>query len=397
MEYTFSNGLRDLQPSAIREILKYASVPGVVALSAGNPAPEAFPVEAIAEISARLLKDRPIDVLQYGATEGYQPLRDHLKSYLRSKYAVGNANDDILITSGAQQVMELVCKTVCNPGDTVIAESPSFIGSLNSFRSLAVNLVGVPTTSDGMDVDALEKALAENQNVRFIYTIPNFQNPAGVTMSMAKRRRLYELAKQYNVLIVEDNPYGDLRFAGEDIPAVKTLDEDGLVVYAGSFSKVMSSGMRVGYALAPKALLAKMIVAKQGEDVHTNQWAQMVCHEFMTTYDFEAHLEKLRTIYKAKAELMMSLLDEHLVPAGITYDRPEGGLFIWCRLPDGVDMPEFCTKAVKEHKVAVVPGSAFNVEGEHLQTFRVNFSTPTDDAMREGVARLGAFAREYIR
>lgn len=397
MEYTFSNGLRDLQPSAIREILKYASVPGVVALSAGNPAPEAFPVEAIAEISARLLKDRPIDVLQYGATEGYQPLRDHLKTYLRSKYAVGNDNDDILITSGAQQVMELVCKTVCNPGDTVIAESPSFIGSLNSFRALAVNLVGVPTTSDGMDVDALEKALAENQNVRFIYTIPNFQNPAGVTMSMAKRRRLYELAKQYHVLIVEDNPYGDLRFAGEDVPAVKTLDEDGLVVYAGSFSKVMSSGMRVGYALAPKALLAKMIVAKQGEDVHTNQWAQMVCHEFMTTYDFEAHLEKLRTIYKAKAELMMSLLDEHLVPAGITYDRPEGGLFIWCRLPDGVDMPEFCTKAVKEHKVAVVPGSAFNVEGEHLQTFRVNFSTPTDDAMREGVARLGAFAREYIR
>ncbi len=397
MEYIFSNGLRDLQPSAIREILKYASVPGVVALSAGNPAPEAFPVEAIAAISARLLKDRPIDVLQYGATEGYQPLRDHLKSYLRSKYAIGNDNDDILITSGAQQVMELVCKTVCNPGNTVIAESPSFIGSLNSFRSLAVNLVGVPTTSDGMDVDALEKALAENQNVRFIYTIPNFQNPAGVTMSMAKRRRLYKLAKQYNVLIVEDNPYGDLRFAGEDVPAVKTLDEDGLVVYAGSFSKVMSSGMRVGYALAPKALLAKMIVAKQGEDVHTNQWAQMVCHEFMTTYDFEAHLETLRTIYKAKAELMMSLLDEHLVPAGITYDRPEGGLFIWCRLPEGVDMPEFCTKAVKEHKVAVVPGSAFNVEGEHLQTFRVNFSTPTDDAMREGVARLGAFAREYIR
>lgn len=397
MEYTFSNGLRDLQPSAIREILKYASVPGVVALSAGNPAPEAFPVEAIAEISARLLSTRPIDVLQYGATEGYQPLRDHLKSYLRSKYAVGTDNDDILITSGAQQVMELVCKTVCNPGDTVIAESPSFIGSLNSFRALAVNLVGVPTVADGMDVDALEKALQENGNVRFIYTIPNFQNPAGVTMSMEKRRRLYALAKQYNVLIVEDNPYGDLRFAGEDVPAVKTLDEDGLVVYAGSFSKVMSSGMRVGYALAPKALLAKMIVAKQGEDVHTNQWAQMVCHEFMTTHDYEAHLEKLRTIYKEKAELMMSLLDEYLVPAGITYDRPEGGLFIWCRLPDGVDMADFCTKAVKEHKVAVVPGSAFNVQGEHLQTFRVNFSTPTNDAMREGVARLGAFAREYIR
>ncbi|MBQ3094362.1 MAG: aminotransferase class I/II-fold pyridoxal phosphate-dependent enzyme, partial [Clostridia bacterium] len=170
MEYTFSNGLRDLAPSAIREILKYASVPGVVALSAGNPAPEAFPVEAIATISEKLLRERPIDVLQYGATEGYQPLRDHLKTYLRDKYGVGCDTDDVLITSGAQQVMELVTKTVCNPGDTVIAESPSFIGSLNSFRALGVNLVGVPTEADGMNIDALEKALHENDNVRFIYT-----------------------------------------------------------------------------------------------------------------------------------------------------------------------------------------------------------------------------------
>ncbi len=396
MNYSFSDGLRDLAPSAIREILKYASVPGVVALSAGNPAPEAFPVKEIAAISEKLLRERPIDVLQYGATEGYQPLRDHLKGYLKSKYNIGCGDDEVLITSGAQQVMELVTKTVCNAGDTVIAESPSFIGSLNSFRALGVRLVGVPVEADGMDIDALEQALKTNQNVRFIYTIPNFQNPAGVTMSLEKRRRLYALAKAYGVLIVEDNPYGDLRFAGEDVPSIKSMDDDGVVVYAGSFSKVLSSGMRVGYALANKTLLAKMIVAKQGEDVHTTQWAQMVCHEFMTQYDFEAHLEYLRAVYKKKAELMMDLLDEHLVPAGITYNRPEGGLFIWCQLPEGVDMADFCTKAVKEHKVAVVPGSAFNVEGEHLQTFRVNFSTPTDEAMREGVARLGVFAKEYI-
>ncbi len=396
MNYTFSDGLRDLAPSAIREILKYASVPGVVALSAGNPAPEAFPVDAIAAISDDLLKNRPIDVLQYGATEGYMPLREHLKAYMRSKYAVGCDDDEVLITSGAQQVMELVTKTVCNQGDVIIAESPSFIGSLNSFRALGAKLVGVPVEADGMDMDALEEALKNNDRVRFIYTIPNFQNPAGVTMSMEKRRRLYELAKAYGVLIVEDNPYGDLRFAGEDVPAVKSLDTDGIVVYAGSFSKVMASGMRVGFAIANKTLLAKMIVAKQGEDVHTTQWAQMVCHEFMTKYDYEAHLARLKDIYREKAQLMMDLIDEHLVPAGITYNRPEGGLFIWCKLPDGVDMADFCTKAVKEHKVAVVPGSAFNVAGEHLQYFRLNFSTPTNDAMREGVARLGAFAKDYI-
>lgn len=396
MNYVFSDGLRDLQPSAIREILKYASVPGVVALSAGNPAPEAFPVEAIAAISEKLLRERPIDVLQYGATEGYQPLRDHLKEYMSRKYAVGGEEDDVLITSGAQQVMELVAKTVCNQGDVIIAESPSFIGSLNSFRALGVKLVGVPVEADGMDMDALEAALRENDRVRFIYTIPNFQNPAGVTMSAEKRRRLYDIACRYDVLIVEDNPYGDLRFAGSEVPAVKTLDTDGRVVYAGSFSKVLASGMRVGFAIANKGLLAKMIVAKQGEDVHTTQWAQMVCHEFMTSYDYEAHLDRLRDIYRAKAHLMMDLIDEHLVPAGITYVKPEGGLFVWCRLPDGVDMAEFCTKAVKEHKVAVVPGSAFQVDGEHLQCFRLNYSTPTNDAMREGVARLGAFAKEFI-
>jgi len=396
MNYVFSDGLRDLQPSAIREILKYASVPGVVALSAGNPAPEAFPVKAIEEISNKLLSERPIDVLQYGATEGYQPLRDHLKSYMRMKYAVGGDEDEVLITSGAQQVMELVTKTVCNPGDVIIAESPSFIGSLNSFRALGTKLVGVPVQADGMDMEALEKALSENEKVRFIYTIPNFQNPAGVTMSLEKRRRLYELACRYDVLIVEDNPYGDLRFTGEDVPAIKTMDTDGRVVYAGSFSKVLASGMRVGFAIANKALLAKMIVAKQGEDVHTTQWAQMVCHEFMVNYDYEAHLARLRDIYREKAQLMMDLIEEHLVPSGITYYKPEGGLFVWCCLPAHVDMAEFCTKAVKEHKVAVVPGSAFSVDGEPLQCFRLNYSTPTNEAMREGVARLGAFAKEYI-
>ncbi len=396
MNYVFSDGLRDLQPSAIREILKYASVPGVVALSAGNPAPEAFPVDAIAAISEKLLHERPIDVLQYGATEGYQPLRNHLKEYMNRKYAVGGEEDDVLITSGAQQVMELVTKTVCNAGDVVIAESPSFIGSLNSFRALNVKLVGVPVEGDGMDMGALEAALQANDRVRFIYTIPNFQNPAGITMSAQKRRQLYELACRYDVLIVEDNPYGDLRFAGEDVPAIKTLDTEGRVVYAGSFSKVLASGMRVGFAIANKALLAKMIVAKQGEDVHTTQWAQMVCHEFMTTYDYEAHLDRLREIYRVKAQLMIDLIEEHLVPAGISYYKPEGGLFVWCQLPDGVDMADFCTKAVKEHKVAVVPGSAFQVDGEHLQCFRMNYSTPTNEAMREGVARLGVFAKEFI-
>jgi 2-aminoadipate transaminase len=398
MEYSFADSVKSLNPSAIREILKYAADPEVVSLSAGNPSPEAFPTEKIAKISAGILAERPIEVLQYSTTEGYQPLRDRLTAYLKEKHSIGREFDNILITSGAQQVMELAAKVLCNPGDAAVCEAPSFIGSLNSFRSLGVELVGVPIEDDGMNMEALEQALKANNRVKFIYTIPNFQNPSGITMSMEKRRRMYELAKSFGVIIVEDNPYGDLRFEGEDVPSIKSLDEDGLVVYSGSFSKVLAPGIRVGYAVAPKPLLQKMVVCKQGEDVHTAMWPQIICERFMADAGFEAHLESLRSLYRKKARLMLSLIEEHLVPAGITYAPTQGGLFVWCRLPDGVDMPSFCKRAVIDYKVAIVPGNAFLVdENEPCQNFRLNYSTPTDEAMRKGVQRLGALAREVIK
>lgn len=395
MDYRFSDRVRSLSPSAIREILKYAADPAVVSLSAGNPAPEAFPAEDIAEISSRLLRERPVDALQYGTTEGYAPLRERLTAYLRAKHGIGREFDRVLITAGAQQGAELAVKVLCNPGETVICEEPSFIGSLNSFRSLGAKLAGVPIEADGMDMDALEQALRSHPEARFIYTIPNFQNPSGVTMSFEKRKRLYALAKQYGVLILEDNPYGELRFAGEDVPAVKSLDEDGLVIYLGSFSKVLAPGLRVGCAVAPEPVLKKMTVCKQGEDVHTAMWPQIVCDEYMKTRDFEAHLRALRAIYRDKAALMQSLVREHLVPHGAAFHPVEGGLFLWCRLPDGVDMPSFCTRAVREFKVAVVPGSAFlTTENAPSQHIRLNYSTPSDDAMRRGLERLGRLARE---
>lgn len=398
MNYRFADSVRNLNPSAIREILKYAADPEVVSLSAGNPAPEAFPVDEIRAISDKILAEHPIDALQYSTTEGYGPLRKHLLQYMGKKHHVGRDFDDILITSGAQQSMELVAKALCNSGDVVICEQPSFVGSLNSFRSLGGKLVGVPMEEDGMDMNALEEALKANPNAKMIYTIPNFQNPSGITMSMAKRQKLYALAKQYQVLVVEDNPYGDLRFAGEHVPAVKSLDEEGCVMYVGSFSKVLAPGIRVGYVIAPKTLLQKMIVCKQGEDVHTGIWAQMICEAYMTGCDYEAHLADLQKIYKHKADLMISLIEEHLVPAGITYHPIQGGLFIWCELPAGADMREFCTLAVKDHKVAVVPGNAFLIEDDApCQAFRVNFSTPTDEAMKKGMERLGKFAQEYLK
>ena len=397
MEYSFSDRVQALKPSAIREIFKYAADPEVVSLSAGNPSPEAFPIEEIKEISSRLLEENPIGVLQYSVTEGYPQLRETLKEYMKSHHNVGRDFDDILITTGAQQIMDLATKSLVNEGDVVITEAPSFIGSLNTFRSYNAKLVGVKIDDDGMNMEELEKALQTHKNARFIYTIPNFQNPSGITMSLEKRKKMYELAKKYNVLILEDNPYGDLRYSGEYIPCIKSFDDEGIVLYAGSMSKVISPGIRVAYVIAPKPIFQKMVVCKQGNDVHTNIWSQMVCNELMTKYDFDAHLEKLRNLYRKKAQFMMDLMDKYLVPMGITYAKITGGLFTMCTLPDYVDMQEFCKDAIK-NKVCVVPGNAFLTdESEECHTLRVNFSTPTDEQLEKGIKLLAKTAEKYIK
>ena len=394
MQYHFSDRISTLKPSAIREIFKYAADPEVVSLSAGNPAPDAFAAKQIGEIAADIFATHPIDALQYSVTEGYPKLRAFMRDYMKTRHNIGRAFDDVLITSGAQQIMEMCAKVLCNEGDYVIAEDPSFIGSLNCFRSLGAQLKGVPIEPDGMCIEALADALENTPNVRFIYTIPNFQNPSGVTMSLEKRHALYDLAKKYGVLIVEDNPYGDLRYSGENLPNIKSFDEDGIVIYSGSFSKVIAPGLRVGYTVAPSEIMKKMVVAKQGEDVHTNILAQMICYEFMTRYDFDENLAFLRRLYSRKAQFAMDLLDKYVVPQGITYLPIQGGLFLWCTLPDGVDMADFCKRAVVEHKVAIVPGTAFLCDEKgSSQCFRINFTTPSDEKLEEGIKRLGAFAK----
>ncbi|MEG1886618.1 MAG: PLP-dependent aminotransferase family protein [Oscillospiraceae bacterium] len=394
MNYKFADRVASLKPSAIREILKFTSLPGYIPFAAGNPAPEAFPLKAVEEISSRLLSENPIDALQYSITEGYGPLRTHLTEYMKRKHNIGREFDNILITSGAQQVMSLATMSLCNPGDTIICENPSFIGSLNAFRSMQVNLAGVELQSNGMDMEKLENVIKENPNAKMIYTIPNFQNPSGITMSLEKRKKLYELAKQNGLLILEDNPYGDTRFEGEEIPTIKSFDDDGIVIYAGSFSKVLAPGIRVGYTIAPSEIIAKMVVCKQTSDVHTGIWSQMLCYEFMTKYDYEAHLDKNRLIYKKKAELMMNLLDRYLAP-DIGYNKPSGGLFIWCRLPDKINMLEFC-KAAVDRKVATVPGNAFTMKDtDKTQCFRINYSTPTDEQLVSGMEILAEVAKKF--
>ncbi len=395
MDYVFSERAKNLKPSAIREIFKYAADPEVVSLSAGNPSPEAFPSKEIAEISAKIFAENPTSVLQYSVTEGYTPLREYLKDYLKSSQNIGSEKDEILITSGAQQVMDLCSKALLNEDDVVVCEAPSFIGSLNTFRSYNGRLAGVTVEPDGMNIEELENALKSNKNVKFIYTIPNYQNPSGVTMSLEKRKKLYELALKYSVLILEDNPYGELRYSGEPLPSIKSFDTEGIVIYAGSFSKVVAPGLRVAYTVAPREIFQKLVVCKQGSDVHTNIWAQRICYEFIANYDFEGHLEKLRSIYRKKADFCMELLDKYAPK--IKYHKIDGGLFIWCSLPEGTDMPEFCKTAV-ENKVCVVPGNAFLTdENQSSQCFRINFSTPDDVQLEKGIKILGKIADEYIK
>lgn len=394
MDYTFSDKISSLQPSAIREILKATADPAIIPLAAGNPAPDAFPVEEVQKISAEILAEEPITALQYGVTEGYQPLRDELKSWLARREKIGRDFDDLLVVSGATQIMDLTTKVLCNEGDTVICEEPSFIGSLNCFRSYGCKLKGVPVEADGMDVDALEEALKTTENAKFIYTIPNFQNPAGATMSLAKRKRLYELAVKYNKIILEDNPYGDLRVAGEPLPTIKSMDTEGIVIYAGSFSKILSPGLRVAYSVGPKPILAKMTVGKQASDVHTPCLNQMIVYRWLRDYDVEAHIKKIQGIYRKKLNLMCDCIDKDLGDF-VEYVRPEGGLFIWCKLPDDVDMLDFVQRAVKK-KVAVVPGNAFLMnDTDKTQYIRLNFSTPSDEKIAAGIKLLGEVAKEY--
>lgn len=394
MDYNFSRQIASLQPSAIREILKATADPDVIPFAAGNPAPEAFPVDDIRRIAADILASKPVEALQYGITEGYYPLRERILKYMKQKHSIGGEGDGIIITSGATQVMDIVTRAFVNEGDAVICENPSFIGSLNCFRSHGAKLIGVETQSDGMNIQSLEDALKKEKKAKFIYIIPNFQNPSGATTSLEKRKQIYELAEKYDVLILEDNPYGDLRVCGGDIPSIKSLDGDGRVIYAGSFSKILAPGIRVGYVIANSDIIPKLTVAKQTSDTHTPMFSQMLVNGWMSECDFEGHIKKIRDIYKNKLELMCRLIDSEMGDF-VSYNKPEGGLFVWCRLPESVDMPAFVRAAV-EKKVAVVPGSAFMVsQSDKTQCIRLNFSTPTDEKIEKGMRILGEVRKQF--
>lgn len=395
MEYYFSDKMRELKPSAIREIFKSLGDPEMISFAAGNPSPLSFPVKDLAKISADIFENQSTAALQYSVTEGYPPLREAVRARMKEKFNIDREGDMTIITSGGQQGIELACKALCNEGDTVICEDPTFIGALNSFRSCGAKTVGLPVGDDGIDADALDKMLTDDPCAKLIYLIPTFQNPGGFTMSEEKRRAIYKVAAAHGIMILEDNPYGELRFRGENIPTIKSMDTEGIVLYSSSFSKILSAGMRIGYMCGPEPVIQKMVVAKQSEDVHTNIFFQMLTHRFMTECDLDAHIASINKLYRAKCDLMLGTLDE-VMPEGVSYTRPDGGLFIWLSLPDKIKMSDFVSRALAK-KVAVVPGNTFlcDTEGE-INAVRLNYSTPSDEDIVKGCRLLGETVREML-
>ena len=395
MEFKFSNKCKNLKPSAIRELFKTIPAEGAITFSAGNPSPLSFPVEEFAEISADIFKTSATAALQYSVTEGYPRLIEQIQTRLKEKFFVGKDFDRTIITTGAQQAIDLTAKALCNEGDVVICENPSFIGALNAFRAYNLKIVGVDMEDDGISVEKLEKALKENENVKLIYLIPTFQNPSGITMPLKKRKPVLELAQKYDVCILEDDPYVELRFTGVPEPEIKSLDTDGRVIYCGSFSKILSAGMRVGYLCAHEDIIAKATVLKQVSDTHTNIMSQMLASRFMEDYDLDAHIKKIKDLYRSRCSLMLYCINQ-CFPDCVKHTIPEGGMFIWVTLPEGYDSAAFAKKAM-EHKIAVVSGATFLPnEGEVSRSFRLNFSTPSDEDIVEGIQRLGDLLREEL-
>ncbi len=393
-EQAIAGRVSHLKASAIREIFKLIGQADIISMAGGAPAPESFPGEELSQIAADILKNSPQIALQYGTTEGYVPLQDMVRERMRAIDCY-KENDELIIVSGGQQGIDFTLKSMVNDFEGVIVEEPSFIGTLNSARSYNAKLFGVPVLEDGMDLDMAEEIL-KKENIKIIYTIPTFQNPSGITMSLEKRKRLLALAEKYDVYIIEDNPYGELRFSGDCVPNIKSLDTNGRVIYVGSFSKILSPGLRLGWTVAPAPISDRIAVVKQVSDVHTALLNQMMAAEFMRRYSMEEHIEKLCKMYKERCEMMLASMEQYF-PDNVQYTRPCGGIFIYCTLPKGSNTIELFAKAL-EKKVAFVPGHTFMVDIDTpANTFRLNYSAINPQNIDKGIRILSEVIKENIK
>jgi len=393
MAIKFAERMDNLKASEIRELLKLTERPEVISFAGGLPAPELFPIEEMKKVAVMVLEESGRQALQYSATEGYTPLREKILKRMEPIGISGKA-ENVLITSGSQQGLDFSGKIFINPGDVVICESPSYLGAINAFKAYSPKFVEVTTDDNGMDMDELEKVLETTDNVKMIYVIPDFQNPSGRTWSVDRRKKLVELANRFDLPIIEDNPYGELIFEGDRKPSIKSFDTEGRVVFLGTFSKTFCPGLRIGWVFADQELLQKYILVKQGADLQSNSMAQRELDKFLELNDLDAHVDKIKDVYRRRRDVMLNTMKEHF-PKGVKYTYPTGGLFTWVELPAHLNAREVFVKAI-EVNVAFVPGGSFYPNGGNENTFRLNYSNMTEDKIKEGIVRLGRVLAEMI-
>ena len=384
MNNRFADRMKTTSKSFIREILKVTQQPEVISFAGGLPNPGFFPVEEIARASTKVLGDDGRNVLQYSTSEGYLPLREFIAGRYLRKNGLKIDPDEILITNGSQQGIDLIGKVFLNKGDRVVIERPGYLGAIQAFSIFEPNFRSVPLLDDGIDIDLLEKTLKED-DAKLLYTIPNFQNPSGITYSGQKRKDLANLLKKHNVVCVEDNPYGELRFTGEDLPCVRNYSENTILL--GSFSKIISPGLRIGWICAGKEIMEKLIIAKQAADLHSNSLSQRIVHQYLMDNDIDEHIMKLRAAYGKRRDFMIDMMTEYF-PEEVKYTKPEGGMFLWVTLPERASSLDLFELAVKEN-VAFVPGNPFYTDdGSRNNTLRLNFSNSDEEQIKEGIKRL---------
>jgi 2-aminoadipate transaminase len=390
--------------SMIRELLKLTEKPDVISFAGGLPAPEVFPTAEVAAAADKVLREQGTSALQYAPTEGYLPLRELLVRHM-ARYGVRVRPQNVLVTSGSQQGLDLIGRLFVNPGDRVLTESPTYLGALQAWSAYQADYLTVPIDDDGLDVGRLEAQLRAGP--KFLYALPNFQNPAGVTLSLERRRRLVELANHYGTPIVEDDPYGQLRYEGDHLPPIVEIDAElhgcakgecdftGDVLYLSTLSKTLAPGLRVAWVVAPESVISRLVQMKQGADLHSSPFCQMVAYEVARDGFLDCHVRRIRALYGERREAMLAACERHL-PPGVRFTRPQGGLFLWLTLPEGLDSTELLQRALAEAKVAFVPGPAFYPRGGGERTCRLNFSYCGPDLIDEGLRRLGRVVGEML-
>ncbi|MBW6465638.1 MAG: PLP-dependent aminotransferase family protein [Brevefilum sp.] len=387
--------------SAIRELLKLTSLPDVISFAGGLPAPDLFPIQRFKEAAEVVLTEMGERALQYGTTEGYQPLREMI-AHNATKYGIQISADNVLITTGSQQALDLLGRIFINRGDRVLVESPTYLGALQAWNAYGVKYVTIPFDEDGMQTDRLESRL--RTGLKFIYVLPNFQNPTGVTLSRERRMQLVEMANAYGVPIVEDDPYGQLRYEGEHIPPVVVLDDEirakevpiysGNVIYTSTFSKILAPGLRLAWVVAPTDVIKKLVQAKQGCDLNTSTFNQYLAYEVANGPWMKTHIQTIRETYKERRDVMLKALEDYM-PEGVNWTRPKGGLFLWVTTPESLDTQTIFKSAV-EQKVAFVPGNSFHPLGGGHNTMRLNFSCMKPDLIDEGIKRLAEVIKNNL-